>query len=60
MKYLILLLFLSGCAHISDYNKGCRDGIVYFLAEKKIGIDTNLVNKGCNNLDKFHNEGKVK
>lgn len=27
MKYLIIILFISGCSTVSEYNKGCRDAL---------------------------------
>jgi hypothetical protein len=27
MKYVILMLLMSGCATVSDYNQGCRDAL---------------------------------
>jgi uncharacterized protein YceK len=30
MKYLIfLVVMLSGCSTMSEYNRGCRDGLTY-------------------------------
>lgn len=47
MKYLILFIIpiISGCATISEYNQGCRDGL-YSLSQEQ-----NTVETICNELD---------
>lgn len=56
MKYLIVLVIafmISGCASVSEYNQGCRDGVEGIGLEKatKDGI-----NGYCNELDALHRQ----
>lgn len=37
-SYLLILLLSSGCASISEYNQGCRDGITESTAAKDEGM----------------------
>lgn len=62
MKYpSIIFLILSGCAHVSEYNQGCRDGVTR-AAEMKgetvgsggvtdIGRNKDVTEYFCNMLD---------
>ena len=56
MKYLaILLLVMSGCASLSEYNKGCRDGIkLYSVGNGTFTKDQSSNEEFCNALDKLH------
>ncbi len=55
MKYLIVLcLLLSGCATVSEYNQGCRDGIG-LLPENWNGgpmSEPDMVNHYCNSIER--------
>jgi len=56
MKLLLIgLILLSGCASVSDYNQGCRDGVYTFIEEHGAFIDKDLLYPGCDALDKIHN-----
>ena len=54
MKYLfVLMVFIfSGCASISEYNQGCRDGVKGVLADDS----SRDINKYCDGLDVAHRE----
>lgn len=46
--FIIGLILLSGCATVSEYNQGCRDGV------SGIGLEhaaQEKVNRYCNTLD---------
>jgi uncharacterized protein YceK len=45
---LIALTSLAGCASISEYNKGCRDGVKTYGSS---GLDEKTIDEGCNALD---------
>lgn len=52
MKYLIFLfLMLSACSTLSEYNRGCRDGVTglgsFLFSQDK-------VNNYCDMLDRNH------
>lgn len=56
MRYLIVLfLLLSGCATVSEYGKGCRDGVTHVvsLTQNEGGIFHNkeMVDNFCNMLE---------
>lgn len=51
MKLLILvLLTLTGCSTISEYNQGCRDGV------SAVQGHSESTNKLCDGLDAMHKE----
>ena len=55
---LISLLFV-GCASVSDYNQGCRDGVRVFLTQNlKAGYEDGWINKGCDALELKRKEQK--
>jgi uncharacterized protein YceK len=45
---LIALSSLAGCASISEYNKGCRDGVKTYGSS---GLNEKTINEGCDALD---------
>lgn len=51
----LLALLFTGCASISDYNRGCRDGI------KELPIDSSseFREKYCNALDQKYRIKKI-
>jgi hypothetical protein len=51
---LIVMSALTGCASISEYNQGCRDGI----ENLKIGSLKQFRENYCNALDKQHKAEK--
>lgn len=54
MKYFyvaILAGFLAGCAHISEYNQGCRDGVTIIGLEN---ATKEKIDNYCNILDATH------
>lgn len=62
MKYLILsLLFMCGCATVSDYNQGCRDGLdgaAVQLTQRNIKVDVGGRDRYCNHLEELRNKKK--
>lgn len=56
MRYLLLLLVMSGCATApSRYNIGCRDGIRDFLSSvQNAGIEETALVKVCNIVENYH------
>ena len=62
MKYLfVLALLMSGCAHVSEYNQGCRDGVTEAArlrgdssmsgGSHDIGVNEGVTEYFCNMLD---------
>jgi len=47
-----LSIAMTGCAHISEYNQGCRDG----LENSGFGVLPSWRDKFCNDLDGLHKE----
>jgi hypothetical protein len=59
MKYVIVLAALmSGCATVSEYNRGCRDGISNFDAFNDIKVVDERVNNYCDILEKLKDNEK--
>ena len=65
MKSIIFvsLFLLSGCASVSEYSQGCRDGIAFgvknineqlakFFTDVKLNIDQERLKNSCDQLDK--------
>lgn len=68
MKKLIVLgLFaLTGCASVSEYNQGCRDGVNEAIADlgkvtAAFGVEVKAknVDENCSDLDRRHKEKPV-
>jgi hypothetical protein len=53
MKYLIIgLVILSGCATVSEYNQGCRDGLNGLPVKPELAeVYDKAVIGYCNQLD---------
>jgi len=61
MKYLFVLLIIlfSGCASVSEYNQGCRDGIGGVRVDGRSVVPSEKSkNDFCNALDQLHKQGK--
>jgi hypothetical protein len=55
MKAIILTaLMLTGCASVSDYNQGCRDGINGLEGAPGLSVDEKKTDKYCNDLENEH------
>ena len=54
VSYFIIGLFLlTGCASISEYNRGCRDGVTGIGLEN---ASKDKINSYCNGLDSVHKD----
>lgn len=54
-KLIIGLIFLTGCATVSEYNKGCRDGINSVRVDgQSLQGDHETPEQFCNRLDQRH------
>ena len=52
MKLLLVLVLLSGCAStMTDYNRGCRDGIRSLSDVPQIVVLESETNAWCDKLD---------
>lgn len=60
MKYIIVLcLLLTGCATVSEYDQGCRDGIesVRINGNGPVGSKEGR-ERFCDDLDRLHRDKK--
>jgi len=55
---LFVMISLSGCASVSEYNQGCRDGVKTFIIETGANATVKIIDSGCNILDSLHKENK--
>lgn len=62
MKYLlafVVCMFMVGCASISEYNQGCRDGVgAVRVNGQSIVPNEKSKNKFCDALDEEHRAEK--
>jgi hypothetical protein len=49
MKYILLLLVISGCSTVSEYNRGCRDGVMGVQPRS-----ADAIAEYCNALEQMH------
>ena len=56
MKYfMVLFLLFSGCASVSQYGQGCRDGVNTLLTSANYWGGRGFVDDECNTLEKDRN-----
>jgi hypothetical protein len=48
------LPLIVGCAHISEYNQGCRDGLVENTLHDYGRVNKDWVDNYCDSLDGIH------
>ena len=61
MKYLIIIaLLFTGCttAKVSEYKRGCLDGLDEIVDANNKSVSKDLREEVCSNLDKAHQEAK--
>lgn len=61
MKTVLFLAFMTifaGCASVSEYGQGCRDGLEganHALRTYSLGINRDSRDKACDTLEQIHN-----
>lgn len=70
MKYIsILFLCVTGCAHVSEYNQGCRDGVTEVVQLRNdragdgvyaVGYNKEVTAYFCDSLDAAHQKNDKK
>lgn len=48
----LMVGWLSGCSHVSQYNKGCQAGL-YSVVPFTPGLEKNLIPQWCDGLEKY-------